>query len=276
MRTLRSPAILIGLAIVASLGVVAVLAPVLAPYDPLAIGGGSLQRPSAQHLLGTNDVGQDILSQIIWGTRASLIVAVGAATVAVVMGVLVGAGAGLIGGTVDVVAMRLVDLFLAVPVLPLLVVIAALAGPSRLNVLLVIGMLTWPPTARLMRSQTLSLRQRGFVHVARGFGAGPLYVIRRHLVPALGSLIVASFLNVAAVGVLLEAGLSFLGLADPTDVSWGLLMNRALRHQGLYFSPLWTWWVLPAGFAISLAVFGFTFLGVGLEPRFNPRWGRAR
>ncbi len=275
MKALRFPLAMAGGAMVVALVAVALLAPVLAPYDPRALAGDSLQSPSARHLLGTNNLGQDIFSQVIWGARASLTVAVGAASLAVALGVLVGIGAGLLGGLVDVVVMRVVDVFLAVPRLPLLVLVAALAGARPANVIFVIALITWPVAARVVRSQTLSLRGRGFVHAARGFGGGLFYLMRRHLVPALGPLLIAEFVAIASVAVLLEASLAFLGLADPTTVSWGLMLNKALVQPGLYFTPLWTWWVLPPGFAIALAVLGFAFLGVGLEPVLNPRWRRA-
>lgn len=270
-----SPLVALGVGILATLVAVAVLAPLLAPYDPRAVTGPSLQPPSAQHLLGTDDIGQDIFSRLIWGARSSLVVGVGAAVLTIVAGVVIGVGAGLLGGVVDAVVMRAVDVFLAVPALPLLILLAALVGSSQAGVIVVMAVLFWPAHARMVRSQTLTLRQRGFVSAASGFGAGPLYVVRRHLVPALGPIVVVGFVNVAGIAVLLEAGLAFLGLGDPTGVSWGQILNRALGQQGLYFTPLWTWWVLPAGFAVTLAVLAFTFLGVGLEPRFNPRWRRA-
>ncbi|MDQ3932239.1 MAG: ABC transporter permease [Actinomycetota bacterium] len=270
----QSTLLFVGGCIVAVLAVVAVLAPVLAPYDPRALTGDSLQAPSLRHLLGTNDVGRDIFSELIWGARTSLIVALGASVVAIAVGVAVGVGAGLIGGSVDFFAMRAVDVLMAVPVLPLLILVAALAGPSRATVIVVIGLLGWPQIARIIRSQTLSLRQRGFVQVSRSFGS-PAYVARLHLVPALSPVIVANFVYIAATTVLLEAGLAFLGLGDPLAVSWGQMLYRALLYPGLYFSALWIWWLIPAGLAITLAVLGFTFLGVGLEPRFNPRWSRG-
>ena len=253
---------------------VAVLAPFIAPHDPHALSGDSLERPSPRHLLGTNDIGQDIFSQLLWGGRASLVVAVGAAGLTVVVGTVVGMVAGLLGGTTDTVAMRVADIFLAVPNLPLLILVAALAGPRRSTLIVAIALVIWPIGARVVRSQMLSLRQRGFVEAARGLGAGPLYIARRHLLPALAPIVVAGFVNVAAVAVLLEASLAFLGLGDPTSVSWGLVLHRAVLQQSLYFTPLWTWWVLPAGLAITLAVSSFTLLGVGLEPRFNPRVAR--
>lgn len=272
---LRSPLAVIGGAVVVCLVLVGALAPVLAPFDPRALSGDALQAPSAQHLLGTNDIGQDLASQLIWGARSSLALAIGAASVAVGLGLVVGVGAGLAGGMVDTVVMRGADVVLALPRLPLLVLIGALAGAGRVTLILVIGLLSWPVIARLVRAQSLSLRQRGFIASARGFGGSFAYVGRRHLVPALGPLLIAGWLAVAANAVLTEAALSFLGLSDPTAVSWGLIVNKAVNHAGLYFTSAWAWWLLPAGGAITLAVGGFALLGVGLEPVLNPRWARA-
>lgn len=275
MRALRSGVPAAGAGLVALLVVAALLAPVIAPYDPEAPSGMSLAPPSLDHPVGTNNLGQDVLSRLIWGARASLTVAAGAATLALVIGVVVGVAAGLVGGVADAVAMRVVDVLLALPRLPLLVLVAALAGAGRLTVTVLIGLLFWPPMARIVRSRTLSLRGRGFVEAARGFGAGLPYLIRRHLLPALGPVVVALFVAVATNAVLLEASLAFLGLADPTGVSWGLDINRALAEPGIYFTSAWLWWVLPTGFAITLAILGFTLLGIGLEPVWNPRWERG-
>ncbi|MDP8928529.1 MAG: ABC transporter permease [Actinomycetota bacterium] len=276
MRALRFPMVLAGAGIIAGLVIAAVLAPLLAPYDPQALSGDALQPPSTEHLLGTNNLGQDILSQVIWGTRDSLTVGVGAASLAVIAGIFIGVGAGLLGGATDMVAMRVVDVGLAIPRLPLLILVAALIGATRASLTVLIGMMTWPVVARKLHSQTLSLRQRGFVSAARGFGGELPYVMRRHLVPALGPLVISSLVMVAANAILLEASLAFLGLADPTGGGWGLMLNEALLQPGLYFTPVWLWWVLPAGFAITVAVLGFAFLGVGLEPIINPRAETSR
>lgn len=275
MRALRSPLALIGVLLVGALIVVAVLAPVIAPYGPDALTPKSLAPPSLDHLVGTDNLGHDILSRLIWGARASLTVAVGAATLALLVGVLVGMGAALLGGIVDVAAMRVVDIFLGLPRLPLLILFAALGGAGRLTVTVLIALMFWPPMARIVRSQALSLRGRGFVLAARGLGAGVPYLLRRHLVPAMAPALIALFVAIASNAVLLEASLAFLGLSDPTGVSWGLDLNRALLEPGIYFTSAWLWWVLPTGFAITLAVLGFTFLGVGLEPALNPRGSRA-
>lgn len=273
MTVLRSPLALVGGGLVAALVGLAVIAPVVAPYEPHALVGESLQQPSPAHLLGTNSIGQDNFSRLVWGARTSLSVAGGAAALTLFVAVLVGVGAALRGGATDLVAMRAVDVALALPTLPLLIFVAALISLSRASLAVVIGLLVWPVLARILRSQALSLRQRGFVAAAGGFGGGVCYILRRHLVPALGPILVVGFVSVAGRVVLLETGLAFLGLADPTDVSWGFILHRALDHPGLYFSPAWTWWVLPAGFAISALAVGLMFLGVALEPVLNRRAG---
>lgn len=271
-----SPLLLVGTVMVSLLVAVAVLAPWIAPYDPQAITGDAFEDPSSAHLLGTNDAGADIFSRLVMGSRNTLLVAGAATALILAIGLAVGLTAGLRGGFLDTALMRLVDVFLALPVLPLLIFIAALAEPSRTLSILMIGLFTWPQTARVVRSQTLSLRTRGFVDIARGFGAGPLYVIRRHLVPALGPVIAANLVFVAGLAVTVEAGLAFIGLADPAAVSWGGELNRALFNPQIYLGSLWLSWLMPVGLALTLAVLGFTFIGIGLEPRFNPRWSRAR
>ncbi len=270
------PLLTVGTVIVATFALVALLAPWIAPYDPRGVTADAYQTPSSAHWLGTNDAGSDIFSRLIWGSRTTLIVVVFATTMVLAIGLAVGLTAGLRGGLADTAAMRVVDVFLGLPTLPLLIFIAALAGPSITVSILMIGLFTWPQTARIVRSQTLTLRQRGFITSARGFGAGPLYVIRRHLVPSLGPVIAANLVFVAGLSVTIEAGLSFLGLGDPIAVSWGADLNRALSNPQIYIGSLWLWWLVPAGLALTLAVVGFTLIGVALEPQFNPRSSRPR
>lgn len=255
-------------------GFLGLLAPLIAPYDPHAISGASLLSPSLHHLLGTNDLGQDVLSQLLFGARESLLVALAASSLGTVVGVVLGAWAGLRGGAIDVVAMRTVDVALAMPALPLLIVVAALAGPNDLVVVLAVASVTWPPIARIVRGQVLSLRSRGFVGAARGFGGGSLYVTRRHVAPAAGPLIASQFVDVAGTAIVLYSGLAFLGLANASTSSWGGILNRAATYPGIYDSLAWTWWLVPAGLSITLAVLGFALLGLGMEPGFNPRWAR--
>jgi ABC-type dipeptide/oligopeptide/nickel transport system permease subunit len=270
----RSPVLVVGLAMLAALVVVAALASWIAPYGPREIAGDSLQSPSGDHWLGTNDAGADNLSRLIWGTRTTLFVAITAGGLILAVGTAVGLTAGLRGGFVDTALMRFVDVMLGLPVLPLLIFVGAMAGSSLSTSILMISAFLWPQTARIVRSQTLSLRQRGFVGIARGFGGGPVYVIRRHLVPALGPVIAANLVFVAGLAVAIEAGLSFLGLGDPSAVSWGADLERAISNSAIQHESRWLWWLLPSGLALTFAVFGLSLVGVALEPRFNPRQSR--
>lgn len=271
----RSPLLVIGLTLVGIVLLVAIFAPLLSPHDPRAITGPALEQPSSEHRLGTDVPGRDIFAQLVFGARASLTVAAVAASLAMAGALLFGVLPALLGGAADSMSNRLMVFLLALPGLPLLVLVGSLAGEGQLVVILLIGFLGIAPNARILRSQTLTLVRRGFISASQGFGGGPLYVLRRHLVPGLGPLIVIGFVNWAGLAVGLEAGLAFIGIGDPSGISWGLMLNRALSQQGIYFSAMWTWWVLPAGLAVALTVLGFTFVGVALEPSFNPRWLRA-
>ncbi len=272
---LRAPMVVTGFTLLGLLVLTAVLAPWIAAHDPQAISGFALEEPSAAHRFGTDVPGRDLLAQVVFGARSSLVVALLAGSLAMVGAIAIGVVPTLLGGFADAVATRAVIFVLALPGLPLVILVASFASSSRISIIVIIAVIGMAPNARILRSQALSLRQRGYVAAARGFGGGPLHVLRRHLVPGLAPLIVVGFVNWAGVAIGLEAGLAFLGLGDPSGVSWGLMLNRALSEQSLYFSPLWVWWVLPAGLGITAAVLGFTLVGVGLEPVFNPRWLRT-
>lgn len=272
----RSPLLLVGLFLIGLLVVVAIAAPVLASYNPKAITGSALERPSARHWLGTDAPGRDLFAQLVYGARVSLIAGVVGGLLAVAGAIMVGVLPALVGGAADALANRTMVFLLALPAFPFLVLVGSLAqGYVDVAVVVIIGFLGVAPTARILRSQALTLRQRGFMAAARGFGGGPLYVLRRHLVPGMGPLVLINFVNWASIAIGLQAGLAFLGLGDPSGASWGMMLNRALSQRLIYFSDMWTWWVLPPGFAITLSLLGFTFVGVALEPIFNPRTLRA-
>ncbi|TDD64352.1 ABC transporter permease [Jiangella aurantiaca] len=263
----------VGGVIVLVLVTVAVLAPVLAPYDPTERAGVPFSPPSADHLLGTNDVGQDLLSELIYGTRVSLTVGIVAAAAAMVIGTIVG----LIGGylpRLGAVAMRGVDVVLILPFLPLLIVLAAYLGRSIVNTVIIIAILIWAPTARVIRSQVLSLAKRDYIVAARSMGAGHGYVIWRHVLPKTLLLAIGEFVAATSGAILLESSLSFLGLGDPLQESWGSTLYWA-QARGAFLTPAWKWWVLPPGLLIMLSALGFALLGYALEQRINPRLRRS-
>lgn len=260
----------IGLTLLTLLTAVAVLAPWISPYDPGETVGNPFEPPSRGHLLGTNDIGQDILSELIFGTRISLTIGFLAATVAVSIGTLVGVVAGYFGRWPEMTLMRLVDIVLVIPFLPLMILLAAYLGPSFWNLILVIGILVWARPARVIRAQVLSLKSLDYVDAARAIGAKSGRILLRHILPGVLPLSLAQFILAASSAILIEASLSFLGLGDPTAKSWGSVLYYA-QVRSAFLSGAWTWWVLPPGLLITAAVLGFAFTGFALEEILNPR-----
>lgn len=269
----RNPIGLVGLAILLSLLFVVLFADLLSPYDPSLRVGQPFQPPNAAHWLGTNDIGQDILSELIHGARISLTVGVVAALLAIGIGTLAGVVAGYYGGAVDAVIMRTVDLVLVIPFLPLMILLAAFVGPSFRNLILVIGLLTWARPARVIRAQTLSLRNRAYIEAARAVGARHGRILARHVLPGVLPLSLAQLVLAAGTAILVEASLSFLGLGDPTTKSWGTVLYYA-QVRSAFLSGAWLWWVIPPGLLITLAVLGFAFVGFALEEVLNPQLRR--
>ena len=264
----------VGLAIVALFVGLALAAPWLTSYRTTQLAGSPLEAPSAAHLLGTNGVGQDLATQLLNGARVSLFVAVLAGGGTLIIGALIGMLAGWAGGLVDAVLMRFVDLVLVVPKVPLLIVIATYAGPSLPVISVIIALTGWPPTARIVRSQVLSLRRRAHIKAAVGFGATTGQVLRRHILPEVGLILTAGLVGAAGRAIAFEAGLAFLGLGDPSRASWGAILRDAIGFGGIFFTDAWKWWLVPPVAAISLLLLGVTFVGVGLEQRINPRLSR--
>lgn len=260
----------IGGFIVIALVAIAVFAPWIAPYDPAERVGRPFSVPSADHLLGTNDVGQDLLSELIFGARVSLTVGVVAALVAMGIGTTIGIVAGYYPKRLGSALMRFVDVVLILPFLPLLIVLAAYLGRSLINTIIVIGVLIWAAPARVIRSQVLSLRSREYVLASRSMGARDRWVILRHVLPRTALLATGSFVRAVSTAILLEAALSFLGLGDPIQKSWGSILFWA-QTRGAFLTPAWKWWVLPPGLAIMLASLGFALVAFAVEERINPK-----
>ena len=264
----------IGAGIVAAAGAVALFAPRLAGYRVTELAGEPLEAPGASHLLGTNVVGQDVASQMVYGARMSLFIAIVAGGLTVLAGALIGMTAGWLGGKVDALIMRLVDVVLVIPSLPLLIVLGAYAGPSMTTIAVIIAATAWPPSSRVIRSQVLSLRRRAHLQASVGFGARTPHVLRHHVLPDVGLILAAGFVGAASRAVMMEAGLAFLGLGDPTRASWGRVMRDAIDFDALFNTSAWSWWLLPPAIAIAVLLLGMTFLGIGLEQRINPRLAR--
>ena len=264
----------LGIVLVGAFTLLALLAPLVAPYRTGELAGRPLEAPSTRHLLGTNAVGQDLLSQMLSGARASLFVAGVAGAGTLVLGALVGLVSGWWRGAVDAVLMRVVDVLIVIPRLPLLIVAGVYVGPGLLPVAVIIALTFWPATARVVRSQVLSVRRRDHVTAATGFGAGTVHVLRRHVLPAVALVLTAELVTAAGRAVVLETGLAFLGLGDPSVTSWGSVMRDAFGFSGLFYTQAWAWWLLPPVLAVTLLLVGVTFLGVAVEQRVNPRLAR--
>jgi peptide/nickel transport system permease protein len=256
----------VGAAILILMGIVALVGPALVPHDPFQFVGRQMQPPSAQFWMGTDDLGRDVFSRFIYGTRVSMFVGALAALTSVVVGISIGAVAGYFGGIVDQALMRTSELFQVLPQFFLAMVLVALFGASYFIIILVIGLLSWPHIARLARSEFLSLRERDYVLAARALGLPTWRTIFSEILPNAAPALVVSATIQFSLAILLEASLSFIGLGDPSYPSWGQMLNGA---QSIFRQA---WWVaLFPGAGIFLTVAALNLLGDGLNDMQNPR-----
>jgi peptide/nickel transport system permease protein len=267
-RFLRHRLAVVGAVILLIMAIAAIFAPLLAPYDPNAINLLRVSHPpDSTNLLGTDAVGRDTLSRLIYGARVSLSVGLVAVSIYLAIGFVLGALAGYVGGWVDTAIMRFTDIMMCFPTFVLILILVGFVGPSIFNVMLVLGLFGWPDIARLVRGQVLQLRELEFVQAAGAMGAGRWYIMIRHIAPN-----IVGPLGIAGA-ILAEAGLSFLGLGvvQPTS-SWGSMLNEA-RNPATLASDIWLW--LAPGVAISLAVLASNFIGDGLRDALDVRGRRG-
>ncbi|MDP9021416.1 MAG: ABC transporter permease [Actinomycetota bacterium] len=268
-RLVRSPGGGIGAALSATVVVAAAVAGWIAPGDPFASVAPALQPPSSTHLLGTDDLGRDLFTAVVHGLRTSLLVAIAVATVAGAVGVTVGGVAGYVGGLVDDALMRATELVQVVPRFFLAVVVIALWGPGMDHLILLLGLTSWTWTARIVRAETYTLREREFVDAARSLGGSHRRIVVRHVLPNALPPTVVMLSVVASSAILIEAGLGFVGLGDPQVVSLGSLASDAQR----FLRSAW-WMALFPGVAIVITIVGINLLGDELNDLLDPRLGR--
>jgi peptide/nickel transport system permease protein len=269
----RNPRMIVGGTIVLAWVFIAVFAPWVAPFDPIKVNvTDSLIPPSPGHWLGTDDLGRDVLSRVMWGSRVSLSVGAISVSIGLLVGTSLGLAAGYLGGKFDLLIMRGIDALLAFPALILAIAITSALGPQIQNAMIAIGIVAIPAYARLTRGQVLAVRQREFIVAARTIGASPLRIVTRHIFPnVMNALIVQATLS-TAFAILAEAALSFLGLGpQPPYPSWGQDINYSQRYL-----PNLKWWMsVGPGIAIFTAVFAFNFLGDALRDALDPRLRRS-
>ncbi len=264
---------LVGLIIIIFFVLMAITAPFVAPYNPNETNPDLfITPPSSSHLFGTNEIGQDLFSRNLYGAQISLIVGFSAAIVTVFVGLIIGLISGYFGGIIDEILMRITDFFLVIPAIVFMIIISALVGPSLLNVIMVIGLLSWSPTARIVRSMVLSIKEWPFIESARANGAGHLYIMFRHIVPNVIPIVFANMTLAISNAIFSQAALVFLGVGDVNDISWGNILHFALS-SGAISAGDW-WYVVPPGLFIILLILGFILVGYSLEEILNPRLRR--
>ena len=268
----RKPMGILGALMIITVVFIAIFAPLIAPYDPdekIDVDPKDLLAPpDAEHLLGRDDAGKDVLSQLIYGARVSLTVGFVASFMAMFIGTTVGLVSGYYGGRIGNALMRVVDFLLVIPDLPLMMVLISMWGRGLWKIILVIGLLSWTYTARLVRSQVLSIKERQFVLRAKALGASNFRTIMRHIFPQVVPLILAESVLSISGAIIAESSLSFLGLGDPMLISWGMMLNFAFERA---ISRMAWWFLLPPGFAIIWISLGLVLMGTTLEEIINPR-----
>jgi len=263
---------MVGVVILAVFFAIALFVPLVLEFDPNAFTMDRFSPPSGEHLLGTDDVGRDVFAELLYGSRVSLLVGITASAISVAIGGIIGLVGGYFGRYVEEGLMRFTDIFLVIPQLPFMLLIAALAGPSLLNIIIVIGILSWPSTARIVRSLVISLKERTFIERARAIGAGDWHIMRKHVLPNVIPLMFANTILIIAVAILTESTLAFLGLGDPLVISWGSMLHYAFTSLAMS-NGAW-WYFVPPGVCIALVVLGFTFLGYAMDEILNPKLRR--
>ena len=260
----------LGVAILTVMITLAILAPLIAGVGPDEAVCSPFEKPSGAHILGCDDAGHDLFSQLLFGARVSLFVGLSVAFFATLVAVVVAIVAGFSGGWTDRIIMRFVDVVLSLPFLPLVIVLGVVLGASLATQIVVIAMVMWAQPVRELRAQILSIRSLGFVEASSAMGASGRYIGMRHILPEVAPLIVPQFVRIAHGAILVETSLSFLGLGDPTQTSWGTILYHA-NARTAFLTGSWTYWIVPAGLAVAMTVTALAFIGFGYDASLGPR-----
>ncbi len=254
--------------VIVLIGSLALLSPLFQFYSPSRPSGNALEPPSGTHWLGTDDLGVDIMAQMIAGTRISISVGLITAVLGTFGGTIVGVAAGYFGGRTDTIIRLINDIFISVPQLPTMIVIGVFFKPSLLNIILVLTFFSWAGPARIIRSKVISVCKEPYISIAKAYGGGFFYILRNHIMAQIFPLVFISFSKMVGRVIVAESSLAFLGLGDPTARSWGLIINMALGFRGIFHSNYWQWWLVPPIVAIIIVVTAFAVISRELEKIF--------
>jgi peptide/nickel transport system permease protein len=270
MKLKKNKLALMSIVILSLFIVASMLAPLIAPYEIDEIDLDNIEEPpSSEHLLGTDDLGRDVLSRILFGGRVSLTVGIVASIMQITIGVSLGAIAGYFGGIVDSIIMRVVDIIMCFPFFIIAIAMAAVLGPSMNNIIIIVGVLYWTRVARIVRAEVLSLKEREYIEAAKAFGLNPWEIIKNHILPNVMAPVLVYATLAIANGILTEASLSFLGMGvKPTIPSWGNMLSAA-QSMRILKSKWWMW--MPPGTMVLLTVLSINFLGDGLRDALDPK-----
>lgn len=257
--------------IVIAVIIMGIFAPFIAPYGPDTPLSKALLTPSREHILGTDDLGYDLLSQIIYGARISIIIGFSTAILAGIGGGILGVLAGYYGGSLDKFIMRIVDMIIALPDLPVMILLGAFFGSSLRNIVLVLALFSWTTPARIIRSRVLSLKEEAYVLAAKSYGAGFWHLFRTHFLPEILPILSITSIRIVSKAIVAEASLAFLGLGDPTSKSWGLILNHAINFKGIYYTDYWKWWIMSPLLATMILILSISYISKDLERISNEK-----
>lgn len=256
----------IGIALLSLMVLLAIFAPLIAPYSPYEQTGAPFEKPSSEHILGTNDIGQDIFSELIYGTRNSLMVGSLSAAISLALGVVVGVISGWYGGRIDRGLMKITTFFMTIPFLPSVIILAAFSGGGIWSMSIILGVLSWTGVARVLRTSTMQLRESYAIKLLEGMGASAFYILTRHVLRELLPLIAYRAVTRVKSGILSESTMSFLGLGNPVAKSWGSIIYYAQAKNAL-LTGAWVWWIIPPGLCICIISMSLMLISYSIESK---------
>lgn len=250
---------------------IGIFAPVISPYPPNSPLSKAFLPPSKLHILGTDDLGSDLLSQIFFGARISLIIGFSTSILAGIGGAVLGVISGYYGGIIDKLIMRFADMVIALPNLPIMILLGAFFGPSIKNIVLVLVLFSWTSPARIIRSKVISIKEEAYILMANSYGASFSHLFINHFLPEIMPILAITIIRITSKAIVAEAGLAFLGLGDPTSKSWGLILNHAINFKGIYFTDYWKWWIMSPLLTTMILILSISYISKDLERILNEK-----